>query len=583
MSTSKHFNKICIAVIAVALILTFAAIFVKGSDTSTSHNQIGYENRIFSTDKVHTIDIVMNNWDSFIENCESEEYSICTLVIDGEKFSNIGIRAKGNTSLSNVKSMGSQRYSFKLEFDQYENGKNYYGLDKLCLNNLIQDNTMMKDYLVYQMMYEFGVDTPLSSFVFITVNGQDWGLYLAVESIEDSFLQRNYGSESGELYKPDSLSFGGGRGNGRDFDMNKFTSENSENDSENNSDSNNPDNGGMPSGDFNPFGGDMPDMSSFGGDFDFSNMPDGFNPFDNKGSEIPSPDGQRATTDNTDGKESTDKDKSSRGGKMDFGGMFGGMGSDDVKLKYIDDDPDSYSNIFNNAKTIVNNADKERLIASLKNLTEYTDLENTVDMDEVLRYFVIHNFVVNGDSYTGSMIHNYYLYEDEGQLSMIPWDYNLAYGTFMAGNASSTVNDSIDSPVSGDINDRPMVGWIFSDEEYTEMYHELFREFQSEWLDSGKLEQMVEDTANLIRPYVEKDTTRFCTMDEFEAGVSAMSQFISLRAEAIRRQLNGDDTPVDCGDLNTSVFGQVFLRKNNNHLQILFILRSARNTLLDGS
>ena len=50
-------------------------------------------------------------------------------------------------------------------------------------------------------------------------------------------------------------------------------------------------------------------------------------------------------------------------------------------------------------------------------------------MEEVIRYFVVHNFVCNGDSYTGTMIHNYYLYEEDGRLSMLPWDYNLAYGT----------------------------------------------------------------------------------------------------------------------------------------------------------
>lgn len=49
-------------------------------------------------------------------------------------------------------------------------------------------------------------------------------------------------------------------------------------------------------------------------------------------------------------------------------------------------------------------------------------------------------YVCNGDGYTGSMIHNYYLYEENGQMAMIPWDYNLAFGTFQGGNAQSTVN-----------------------------------------------------------------------------------------------------------------------------------------------
>ena len=56
----------------------------------------------------------------------------------------------------------------------------------------------------------------------IYVNGEYWGLYLAVEGVEEAFLERNYGEDYGELYKPDSLSFGGGRGNGQAFDMQDF-------------------------------------------------------------------------------------------------------------------------------------------------------------------------------------------------------------------------------------------------------------------------------------------------------------------------------------------------------------------------
>ena len=130
-----------------ALTVVIALLFCNGKlfgIQSTAH-AIGYENRLFDRSKVHTIDIVMNDWDGFIEGCESEEYSACNLVIDGEAIRNVGLRAKGNTSLSSVKNMDSDRYSFKIEFDQYENGKTYHGLDKLCLNNIIQDNTYMKE------------------------------------------------------------------------------------------------------------------------------------------------------------------------------------------------------------------------------------------------------------------------------------------------------------------------------------------------------------------------------------------------------------------------------------------------------
>lgn len=530
MTTSRHIDRICIAIVSAAVLLT--VLFMNGSalGIQSVDRTLGYEDRIFDTSRVHSIDIVMDDWESFIETCENEEYSSCTVVIDGEKYANIGIRAKGNTSLSQVKQMDSERYSFKLEFDQYDSSKSYYGLDKLCLNNLIQDNTMMKDYLVYQMMADFGVDSPLCSYTYITVNGEDWGLYLAVEGVEDAFLERNYGSDAGELYKPDSMSFGGGRGNGRDFHMEDFE-----------------ENGERPE---LPDGENMtPASQSDGESMTPPERPDGED-FAENGERPELPDGENMTPP----EQSDGENRTPPGGMR--GGAPGGMGSDDVKLKYIDDDAESYSNIFDNAKTEVTQEDQDWLIASLKSLNSYSDLEECVNTDEVLRYFVVHNFVCNGDSYTGSMIHNYYLYEQDGQLSMIPWDYNLAFGTFQGNNASEAVNESIDNPVSGgNVDDRPMLGWIFSDASYIEQYHALFEEFVERWFDEGALSELIESTADLIRPYVEKDPTRFCTTEEFEEGVEALEQFVTLRAEAVSRQLAGDTTAVDIEGLTLSDMG----------------------------
>jgi len=494
MSTHKFIDRLCAAAAVLCLLLTLAFMNGESLGLQPAASAMGYEERLFDTRRVHTIDIVMDDWDGFIETCENEEYAQCAVVIDGEAYKNTAIRAKGNTSLSMVSSMDSDRYSFKLEFDHYDSTRTYYGLDKLSLNNMIQDAACMKDYLTYRMMGAFGVDAPLCSYVYITVNGEDWGLYLAVEGIEDAFLRRNYGSDPGELYKPDSTGFGGGRGNGRDFSMGAFM-------------------------DFD--GETAEEPARFPG-----TPPEGFDPSESvENGALPSPpDGQGAG-------------RGGPGGSHEKGGgPGGGMGSDDVKLRYVDDDPDSYSNIFQNAKTDVTEADQARLISALKALGNREDLESTLDIDEVLRYFVVHNFVVNGDSYTGSMVHNYYLYEEDGRLSMIPWDYNLAFGTFQGNNASSAVNDPIDSPLSvTGSGDRPMADWIFSSESYTRLYHQYFQEF----LDTVDISSMIDEAYGLIAPYVEKDPTAFYTYEEFETGVEALRTFCSLRAESVSGQLDG--------------------------------------------
>jgi len=488
MAAHKYIDRICLAGALFSLLLSLLFMNGQALGLQSASRVMGYEKRLFDPSKVHTIDLVMDDWDTFIDTCENEEYSSCAAVIDGEAYKNVGLRAKGNTSLTTVSQLDSDRYSFKLEFDHYESGKTYYGLDKLSLNNVIQDNTYLKDYLTYRLMAEFGANAPLCSFVYITVNGEDWGLYLAVEGLEDGFLQRSYGQDHGALYKPDSMSIGGGRGNGRDFDIGDFTGKDGEG--------------------FNRPGGGLDGQQPSGGQENGAPA-DFIPPSQGDGAQF-SPSG--------------------------WDGSRGGMGSADVKLQYIDDDPDSYANIFDNAKTEVTDADKARLIQSLKGLSEGGDVSDVVDMDQVLRYFVVHNFVVNGDSYTGSMVHNYYLYEEDGRLSMLPWDYNLAFGSFQGLDASSAVNDPIDSPLSvTGSGDRPMADWIFSNEEYTRLYHQYFGEF----LNAIDPIVIIDEAYTLIALYVDKDPTKFCTSEEFKTAVEALKTFCRLRADSVSGQLTG--------------------------------------------
>ncbi|MBQ6480129.1 MAG: CotH kinase family protein, partial [Anaerolineaceae bacterium] len=501
MVTGRNFDRVAWTVTAVMIALTI--LFMNGTSIGLESvsKGLGYEARIFDKTRVHTIDIVMNDWDSFIENAASETYTSANVVIDGEVFKSVGIRGKGNTSLSNVSQMGSQRYSLKLEFDHYDKTKTYYGLDKLALNNLIQDSTMMKDYLTYTMMYEFGVHTPLCSFVYLTVNGEDWGLYLAVEAVEDAFLRRNYGTDYGELYKPDSTGFGGGRGNGREFRMSEFWNENFAS-KESETDETESSSAATPAQSFGQGGFDPSQMGGGG----MPQLPDGFDPSQ------------------MDGDSEGSGENSGKRSRRGPGGGFG-MGSSDVKLQYTDDEPESYSNIWNNAKTDIDTNDQMRLIQSLKKLSSYEDIDSVVDIDQVIRYFVVHNYVCNGDSYTGAMIHNYYLYEKDGQLTMIPWDYNLAYGTFQGSDATGTINTPIDSPASGSMEDRPMLNWIFEDEEYTELYHQYFSEF----LESVDITGILDAAYELIAPYVEKDPTAFYTYEDFEKGADTLRKFCELR------------------------------------------------------
>lgn len=550
MSTSRNFDRVCLAALALAFLIAALALTASalGLTAAASGVTLGYETRLFDTSVVHTIDIVMDDWEGFIAGCEDEEYVLCDLVIDGEEQPGAAIRAKGNTSLSSVAAYGNDRYSFKVEFDHYDSSLSYYGLDKLNLNNIIQDNTYMKDYLCYRLMAAAGAPAPLCSYVWITVNGEDWGLYLAVEAVEESFLLRNYGTGYGELYKPDSTEMGGGRGNGGGFDMDDFQERMENGESTAPEDMELPEDMEMPEDMQPPDGMTLPEGET-------PQLPES----GESGMEMQRPGGMRWQGGSAqDGTEDGAAELPDGADAMPGGGMQGGMmGSDDVCLVYTDDEYESYSNIFNNAKTDVSSSDKDRLIAALKALGEGGDVSGCVDIESVISYFVAHNFVCNFDSYTGTMVHNYYLYEDEGILSMIPWDYNLAFGGFMSGSdAESLINWDIDEPVSGGtIESRPMLAWIFGSEEYTELYHEAFAEFIDTVFTSGEFERLMEETIALISPYVERDPTKFCTYEEFTLGAETLTEFCLLRAESISYQLAGEDVTVDAGGLELSDMG----------------------------
>jgi spore coat protein CotH len=253
---------------------------------------------------------------------------------------------------------------------------------------------------------------------------------------------------------------------------------------------------------------------------------------------------------------------------MGGGGMTGSGGGAD--LVYTDDEIDSYSQIFDNAVTSTSKSDEKRVIAALKNLNSSTDLETYVDVDEVLRYFAANTALVNLDSYVSSMKHNYYLYEEDGQISILPWDFNLAFGAYGISDASDAVNFPIDTPVASGVSleERPLIGVLLENEEYTELYHAYLEQIATEFYGESFTERITAIDA-LIGDYVESDPTAFYTYDEYQTAIQTLAEYGDLRAESILGQLNGTipsteegqtedpDLLVDASGLNFSTMGSM--------------------------
>ena len=550
MISNKHFNKIVSILISIAVIFSLIIIALPKSLTSTTYiEQPDYVTAIFDDDKVIEINIEMDEtaWQEMLDNASAEEYTAANITINGTTYNNVAIRPKGNSSLSEiVMDDTTDRYSFKIKFDEYVDEQTLDGLSKLVLNNNISDATYMKEYLSYKLLDSLGVPTPECAYAHITVNGEEWGLYLAVEPIEKEFIARNYGSTDGNLYKPESDSVAVGENkNNDDAGNNKpdFTPTEVNQSQDTSSDSQMPPD--MSNGDSSNQMQAPPDMNN-GESSAQMQMPSDMSNEDSS-SESQSAD----STSDTSNKTPSSMPNGLGGGMM--GGAMGGN-SNGADLVWNGDDISNYSAIFDNA--IFKSTDSDdytKILDMIEHLDSMEDIESYLDVDEVLRYFAANTFLVNLDSYVSNMNHNYYLYENDGVVSILPWDYNLSFAGFQAGSASNAINFPIDSPVSNSLEDNPLIANLLEVDEYKNLYHQYLDEIVNNFINNGTYETLITKTDALISDYVKNDATAFYTFDEYEDAVSNLLTFGYDRATSIAAQLDGTQPSTTTGTIETTV------------------------------
>ena len=526
MIAHKHMTKMVALLVTVTVFLCLSAI-VFAQTRAEAFDGAGiameYESRLFDTEKILSINIRIDeaDWEDMLANAMEETYYPCDVEIDGQIFYRVGIRPKGNTSLTSIASdPDTDRYSLKLQFDQYVDGQTCFGLDKLVLNNNYADATSMKEALVYDMYQYLDADASLYNYAKISVNGEYWGVYLALEAVEDSFLLRNYGTENGELYKPDSMKMGkGNKGFAEDFAPSRFKDTHPQEQ------------------------GDKSDVRAI-------TQEEAVNA---RGLAEKEPDTKEFSHPKEEG----------------FGRFS--MGGNGTNLNYIDEDLDSYSTIWEGEVTDTADADHKRVVKALRNISEGTDLEKYMEVDNLLKYMAVHVFSVNEDSLLGNMAHNYYLYESGGQLNILPWDYNLAFGGMggMGGrngsaSATSMVNDAIDYAFSG----TEFFDTLMEKEEYHTRYYGYLRQLVEDYIYGGGLEAFYCRTRSQIDSLIESDPTAFYAYGEYEEAANTLYEAVKLRGQSIRGQMDGtipsteeeqrtSNTLIDAAHLDLSVMGSM--------------------------
>ncbi|WP_098746593.1 CotH kinase family protein [Paenibacillus sp. EZ-K15] len=382
---------------------------VDSSSTTNDALQEQIDSTVFPKDKVIDVKITIDEADfqDMLDNASAEEYKEASVNYNGMQYDHVGIRTKGNLSLSSVVNSDSDRYSFKISFDEYLN-QTLNGISKINLNNNYSDASYMREFLTYELAESVGLPTPGFSYVNVYVNDELWGFYLAIEQIDDSYLQRHFDNSYGALYKAEMR----------------------------------------------------------------------------------------------------------------------GTGSD---LTWLGNDPDSYTGLVMKSKSSNDNI----LIDMLDELNNGSDYEKVLDVDNVLKYVALNVVASNMDSYIGTTKQNYYLYENNGVFSILPWDYNMSFGTF----SSSSV--LIDEPTQGALAERPLIAKLLEVDEYMDRYHAILSEMLEGYMQQEIFNERVTQLQELISEHVKQDPRPFFSYEEYEQSLPTLTAYVQKWTDNIQQQLDG--------------------------------------------
>jgi len=416
----------------------------------------------FVTDRVVEVRIVMSDdeWETLQLDALEEEYVQADFWFDGELVEDIAVRPKGNSSLNSVVRQGSTRLSLKVDFNFFNSARTFRGLKKLNFNNGFNDPTFIREHISYELFDLMGLPTPRTSFVDLWINDMHMGLYTQVEQVDKTFLSRYFSDVGGNLYKPEPPA---GYLNWTEANLEELRDE---------------------LGIAAPEDEEIALQINMGG----AKLVDIMDALEEQ------EEGSDEITDNR-------RANASEREPMDFIEKMG--------LKTNEEFPD-HTALLNFLEVLNNEPDE----------TFPEEIEKVLDVDSALRFIAVAGTIGYFDSYLGPG-HNFYLYEVDGKFTIIPWDLNGSFGAFSMGmSRDDIINCYIDEPTIGPVAERPLVARLLAYEPYLEKYYEYLEEFLNGPFGIERMTSQINETADLIRPYVYADELKFFSNEEFERGLS---------------------------------------------------------------
>ena len=184
-----------------------------------------------------------------------------------------------------------------------------------------------------------------------------------------------------------------------------------------------------------------------------------------------------------------------------------------------------------------------------------------------MKYMALQTVAVNYDCMTGHNEQNYYLREADGKISLIPWDYNLAWGGYPeddehmegegmleqsqemtlptdAGKRSKEetakiVNFPIDTPFLADPSRRTFFMKLLSNGAYKARYYHYLGVLCREYINGGEFAKTLSAIESEIGEIAGTEANAFYTNEQFHKAKQTLQLLLERRAASVLGQMNG--------------------------------------------
>lgn len=176
-------------------VIAAAALLVSSALAAPARAQTVAE--LFDQNTIQEIRLSVNSRDlaTLRANTALNTYYTADLTWKSVKLRNVGIRSRGMGSRNPIKP------GFRLEMARYTTGQTFVGFSTIILDNIWQDDALIRERLAFTMFEKMGEPAPRESFCRLFINNEYQGLYAITEEIDGDFAKRVTGETDGTMFE----------------------------------------------------------------------------------------------------------------------------------------------------------------------------------------------------------------------------------------------------------------------------------------------------------------------------------------------------------------------------------------------